>query len=102
MPNLQMPQTLVCTLAPTLIGNTESSDAIIAPGAELTELFSDAHFTEGPTVAPNGTVYFSDITFTDQTDMPHIIRYNNRICLCFTLRREICRIYKCLKRLYVL
>ena len=78
MPNLQMSQTLVRTLAPALIGNTESSDAIIAPGAELQELFSDAHFTEGPTVAPDETVYFSDITFTDQTDMEagHIMRYN--------------------------
>ena len=78
MPNLQIPQTLVRTLAPILIGNTEDSNAIIAPGAELEELFSDAHFTEGPTVAPDGTVYFSDITFTDQTDMQagHIMRYN--------------------------
>ena len=78
MPNLQIPQTLVRTLAPILIGNTEDSNAIIAPGAELEELFSSAHFTEGPTVAPDGTVYFSDITFTDQTDMQagHIMRYN--------------------------
>ena len=84
MPNLQISQTLVCAvaagvaLAPTLIGHAADSDSIIAPGAELTELFSDAHFTEGPTVAPDGTVYFSDITFTDQTDMQagHIMRYN--------------------------
>ena len=37
--------------------------------AELKELFNSAHFTEGVSVAPDGTVYFSDITFTDQTDM---------------------------------
>ena len=78
MPNLQLSQTVACALAPILIGNTEGSDTIIAPGAELEELFSDAHFTEGPTVAPDETVYFSDITFTDQTDMQagHIMRYN--------------------------
>ena len=84
MPNLNISPTLACTigaglaLAPALIGNAADSDTIIAPGAELTELFSDAHFTEGPTVAPDGTVYFSDITFTDQTDMQagHIMRYN--------------------------
>ena len=56
-------------LAPALIGNAASHDAIFAPGAELKELFNGAHFTEGVSVAPDGTVYFSDITFTDQTDM---------------------------------
>ena len=80
MPNLQMFQALAAgvALAPTLIGQIAKSDTIIAPGAELKELYSDAHFTEGPTVAPDGTVYFSDITFTDQTDMQagHIMRYN--------------------------
>ncbi len=51
---------------------------IFASGAALEELFSEAHFTEGPTVAPDGTVYFSDITFTEQTDMQagHIWKYN--------------------------
>ena len=84
MPNLNISQTLACTiaaglaLAPTLNGNAADSDPIIAPGAELKELFNDAHFTEGPTVAPDGTVYFSDITFTYETDMQagHIMRYN--------------------------
>ena len=53
MPNLQISQTLVCAvaagvaLAPTLIGYAASSDPIIAPGAELKELFNGAHFTEG-------------------------------------------------------
>ena len=78
MPNLQLSQTVVCALGPTLIGNTEGSNTIIVPGAELKELYSDAHFTEGPTVAPDSTVYFSDITFTDQTDMQagYIMKYN--------------------------
>ena len=53
-------------------------EEILPQDSELEEVFSDAHFTEGPTVAPDGTVYFSDITFTHQTDMQagHIMRYN--------------------------
>ena len=71
MSNLNVSQTLICAvtagvaLAPALIGNTAGSDAIFAPDAELKELFNGAHFTEGVSVAPDGTVYFSDITFTD-------------------------------------
>ncbi len=51
------------------LGAPDSDTGIIASGAELTELFNRAHFTEGVSVAPDETVYFSDITFTDQTDM---------------------------------
>ena len=68
MSNLHIPQTLISAVA-ALIGNTASNNAIFAPGAELKELFNGAHFTEGVSVAPDGMVYFSDITFTDQTDM---------------------------------
>ncbi len=55
-----------------------SSKSMLAPGAELEAVFSDAHFTEGAAVAPDGTVYFSDITFTDQADMQagHIWRHD--------------------------
>ena len=72
---INVSQTLACAvaaalaLAPALIGNAASHNAILAPDAELKELFNGAHFTEGVSVAPDGTVYFSDITFTDQTDM---------------------------------
>ena len=38
--------------------------AIISAEARLELLFDDACFTEGVTVAPDGQVYFSDITFT--------------------------------------
>ncbi len=38
--------------------------AIISPDARLELLFEEACFTEGVTVAPDGQVYFSDITFT--------------------------------------
>ena len=68
MSNLHIPQTFISAVA-ALIGNTASNNAIFAPGVELKELFNGAHFTEGVSVAPDGMVYFSDITFTDQTDM---------------------------------
>jgi gluconolactonase len=57
---------------------TKIVEEILPVDSELEEIFSDAHFTEGPTVAPDDTVYFSDITFTHQADMQagHIMRYN--------------------------
>ena len=57
---------------------TTNLEAILPADSKLEEVFSNAHFTEGPTVAPDGTVYFSDITFTHQADMQagHIMRYN--------------------------
>ncbi len=57
---------------------TNLVEDILPTDSQLEEVYSDAHFTEGPTVAPDGTVYFSDITFTHQTDMQagHIMRYN--------------------------
>lgn len=53
-------------------------ESIIPHDSELEEVFGEAHFTEGPTVAPDNTVYFSDITFTHQADMQagHIMRYH--------------------------
>ncbi|MDE0484884.1 MAG: SMP-30/gluconolactonase/LRE family protein [Candidatus Poribacteria bacterium] len=57
---------------------TTNVKEILPVDSELEEVFSDAHFTEGPTVAPDGTVYFSDITFTHQADMQagHIMQYD--------------------------
>lgn len=57
---------------------TTTVEGILSADSKLEEVFSDAHFTEGPTVAPDGTVYFSDITFTHQADMQagHIMRYD--------------------------
>src|SRR6266581_4117937 len=36
--------------------------SIVAPGAKLERLFDEGFFTEGPAQAPDGSVYFSDIT----------------------------------------
>lgn len=53
-------------------------EKILPHDSELEEVFGDAHFTEGPTVAPDNTVYFSDITFTHQADMQagHIMKFD--------------------------
>ena len=57
---------------------TTNVQEIVPADSELEEVFGDAHFTEGPTVAPDSTVYFSDITFTHQADMQagHIMQYD--------------------------
>ena len=50
--------------APTDFEVPTGDPAIISPDARLELLFDDACFTEGVAVAPDGGVYFSDITFT--------------------------------------
>ncbi len=51
---------------------------VFAPGAKLEKIYEGGHLTEGVAVAPDGTVFFSDITFTTQTGMQagHILRYD--------------------------
>ena len=52
--------------------------SILPPGAKLKKLFDQAFLTEGPAVAPDGTVYFSDITFTSASGMQagHIWKFD--------------------------
>ena len=52
--------------------------SIISPDARLELLFNGGFFTEGPAVAFDNSVYFSDITFTLDSDMQagHIWRYD--------------------------
>lgn len=54
------------------------SAQIFPPGAKLEKLYEGGHLTEGAAVAPDGSVYFSDITFTTETGMQagHILRYD--------------------------
>lgn len=56
----------------------EVSAQIFAPGAKLEKLYEGGHLTEGAAVAPDGSVYFSDITFTTETKMQagHILRFD--------------------------
>jgi gluconolactonase len=54
--------------------------SIVAPGAKLERLFGDGFFTEGPAQAPDGSVYFSDITFVKASGFQagHIWRWEPR------------------------
>lgn len=58
--------------------NDTNLGEILPVDSQLEVLYEDAHFTEGPTVAPDGSVYFSDITFTHEANMQagHIMRYD--------------------------
>jgi hypothetical protein len=50
------------------------SAQIVPAGAKLEQIFSGGVLTEGVTSSPDGTIYFSDITFTHQSGMqagPH-------------------------------
>jgi gluconolactonase len=51
---------------------------IVPAGAKLEQIFSGGVLTEGVTSAPNGTIYFSDITFTHQSGMQagHIMKFD--------------------------
>ena len=40
-----------------------SEESLLAPDARLEKVFSKGFFTEGPAAAPDGTIYFSDITY---------------------------------------
>ena len=52
----------------TLDGAPNGQSAIISSDAKLKTIFEDAVFTEGPAVALDGTVFFSDITRTSLTN----------------------------------
>ena len=47
----------------------QSDPAILPPGAKLEQIFSGGILTEGVTSEPDGVIYFSDITFTHQSNM---------------------------------
>ena len=68
----------VC-ISGTIRAEQPTGDPNILPtGAKLELIFDDGFFTEGPAVAPDGMVYFSDITRTNASGMQagHIWMYN--------------------------
>jgi gluconolactonase len=69
---------LLVVFAPALLLTQDPS--IVAPGATLERLFGDGFFTEGPAQAPDGSVYFSDITFVKASGYQagHIWRWDPR------------------------
>jgi len=53
---------------------------IAAPDARFEQLFNGGFFLESPAVAPDGSVYFSDLTYSSRSGMQagHIWRYDPR------------------------
>jgi gluconolactonase len=60
------------------LAGPSGDESIVSHDAKIETLFDGAFFTEGPAVAPDGSVYFSDITFTAVSGMQagHIWRYD--------------------------
>lgn len=67
-------------LLPIVFTAAQLAAQIFAPGAKLEKLYEGGHLTEGVTAAPDGTMYFSDITFTTEANMQagHILRFDPR------------------------
>jgi gluconolactonase len=63
---------------PTLLSGQEISAGIVPDSSQIELLFDGGFFLEGPAHGPDGNIYFSDITFTDESDMQagHIWRYD--------------------------
>ncbi|MFN7919756.1 MAG: SMP-30/gluconolactonase/LRE family protein [Bryobacteraceae bacterium] len=65
---MRKPDTLRCLVCLPLILAAQPAPSgdpeILPPGAKLEQIFSGGVLTEGVTSAPDGTIYFSDITFT--------------------------------------
>lgn len=56
---------VIASLAATFcVDAASAADAIVPPEAKLEKLFDGVTLTEGVSVAPDGMVYFSDITFS--------------------------------------
>lgn len=53
------------SFAVLLAGNAAAADSVVSPGAKVEKLFEGSVLTEGVAVAPDGMVYFSDITFSN-------------------------------------
>jgi gluconolactonase len=63
---------------PTLLSGQEISAGIVHDSSQLELLFDGGVFLEGPAHGPDGYIYFSDITFTDGSNMQagYIWRYD--------------------------
>ncbi len=70
---------LLLTAAVLSPAGAQPSPPLVAPGATLETLWNGGVFTEGPAAAPDGTIYFSDITGSARSnEAGHIMRYDPR------------------------
>ena len=58
--------TALATILTLPLSNSRAAEPIVPEGAMLEKLFEAISITEGVAVAPDGMVYFSDITFSHQ------------------------------------
>jgi len=58
----------------------QNAATIVAPDTRFEQLFNGGFFLESPAVAPDGSVYFSDLTYSGPSGMQagHIWRYDPR------------------------
>ncbi|HEU5161611.1 MAG TPA: SMP-30/gluconolactonase/LRE family protein, partial [Thermoanaerobaculia bacterium] len=67
---------LTLVLSPAL---AQPAGSIVSAGATLETLYDAGVFTEGPAAAPDGAIYFSDITGSARSkEAGHIMRYDPR------------------------
>ncbi|MCC6396948.1 MAG: SMP-30/gluconolactonase/LRE family protein [Bacteroidetes bacterium] len=87
--SLAMPAVMCLFCVSALAQSPEETreHTVLAVG-QLEHLFDGGEFTEGPAVAPDGFVYFSDLTFGESQPSyaGHIWRYDPRTGACGTFR----------------
>ena len=68
----------ILILFTTVAAVAQVAEPIFAPDSKAEQVFSGGFWLEGPAVAPDGTVYFSDITYSSLSGMQagHIWRYD--------------------------
>jgi len=69
-------------------GPDTTGSPVVVQGVHLEHLFGGGSFTEGPAVAPDGCVSFSDLTFedTDARYAGHLWRFDPRAMSCTVYR----------------
>jgi gluconolactonase len=74
---VRVPALLLAILPLAIVA--QPAPSIVTTGAALEMLFDGGVFTEGPAAAPDGTIYFSDITGSSRSrSAGHIMRYDPR------------------------
>lgn len=68
---------LICLMVPSF-ARAQEKGKIFPLNAKLEKVFSEGFFTEGPAEGPDGFIYFSDLTFTSESQMQagYIWKYN--------------------------
>lgn len=88
--HISKPQTaaLLGAIFLSWISGTAQETTIVRQNAELEKVFSGGQFTEGPAAGPDGSIYFSDLTFSSGPPMEdgHIWRFFPKTGECVIFR----------------